>query len=73
MFDHSFPACVFLFVCLVFFFFFEWKLARANQFHSVPGSVHSGSKVYAYLGVTCHLHFWQNDRGLVRATAVTRG
>ena len=28
-------------------------------------------KVYAYLAVTCHLHFWQNDRGLLRATAVT--
>ena len=25
------------------------------------------------LAVTCHLHFWQNDRGLLRATAVTRG
>ena len=25
------------------------------------------------LGVTCHLHFWQNDRGHLRATAVTRG
>ena len=30
-------------------------------------------KVYAYLAVTCHLHFWQNDPDLVRATAVTRG
>ena len=30
-------------------------------------------KVHAYLAVTCHLHFWQNDRGLLRATAVTRG
>ena len=29
--------------------------------------------MYACLGVTCHLHFWQNDRGLLRATAVTRG
>ena len=29
-------------------------------------------KVYACLAVTCHLHFWQNDRGLLRATAVTR-
>ena len=29
--------------------------------------------VYAYLAVTCHLHFWQNDRDLSRATAVTRG
>ena len=30
-------------------------------------------KVYACLAVTCHLHFWQNDRGLLRATVVTRG
>ena len=28
--------------------------------------------VYACLAVTCHLHFWQNDRNLLRATAVTR-
>ena len=30
-------------------------------------------KVHACLAVTCHLRFWQNDRGLLRATAVTRG
>ena len=30
-------------------------------------------KVYACSAVTCHLHFWQNDRDLLRATAVTRG
>ena len=39
-------------------------------------SAHSdfvGSTVYACSGVTCHLHFWQNDRVLLRATAVTRG
>ena len=30
-------------------------------------------RVYACLAVTCHLHFWQNDRDLLRATAVTRG
>ena len=30
-------------------------------------------KVYACLAVTCHLHFWQNDRDLLRTTAVTRG
>ena len=29
-------------------------------------------KVYACLAVTCHLHFWQNDQDLLRATAVTR-
>jgi len=31
------------------------------------------SKVYACLAVTCQLHFWQNDRDLLRATEVTRG
>ena len=25
------------------------------------------------LGVTCHLHFWQNDRDILRATAATFG
>ena len=29
-------------------------------------------KVYACLAVTCHLHFWQNDRDLLCATVVTR-
>ena len=29
-------------------------------------------KVHACLAITCHLHFWQNDRDLLRATAVTR-
>ena len=28
-------------------------------------------KVYACLAVTCHLHFWQNDRDFLRATVVT--
>ena len=30
-------------------------------------------KVRAYLAVTCHLHFWQNDHDLLRAPAVIRG
>ena len=30
-------------------------------------------KVYVCLALTCHLHFWQNDRDLLHATAVTRG
>ena len=29
--------------------------------------------MYACLAVTCHLHFWQNDRDFLRATGVTRG
>ena len=31
-------------------------------------------KAQCYLAVfSCHLHFWQNDRDLLRANAVTRG
>ena len=32
-----------------------------------------GSRLYAYLGKTNHLHFWQKDQGLLRATTVTQG
>ena len=39
--------------------------ARFNKSH-----IH---KVYACLAVTCHLHFWQNDRDFLHATVVTRG
>ena len=28
--------------------------------------------MYACLGVTCHLHLWQNDRGRLLATSATR-
>ena len=50
--------------------------------HTLPGQRHSqptptsmgqGCIMYACLGVTCHLHFWQNDQGLLRANAVTQG
>ena len=30
-------------------------------------------RVRVCLAVTCHLQFWENDRDLLRATAVTRG
>ena len=39
-------------------------------------SAHFGfdrSRAYACLGVTCDLHLRQNDRGLLCATAITRG
>ena len=39
--------------------------ARFNKIHI--------RKVYACLAVTCHQHFWQNDRDFLRATVVTRG
>ena len=29
--------------------------------------------MYACLAVTCHQHFWQNDRDLLRATAGNTG
>ena len=29
-------------------------------------------RLHACLAATCHLHFWQNDRDLLRATAETR-
>ena len=38
-------------------------------------SAHSdfvGSRVYACLCVTCHLYFWQDDWGLLRATGAKR-
>ena len=30
-------------------------------------------RVHVCIAVTCHLHLWQNDRNISRATAVTRG
>ena len=32
-----------------------------------------GSRVFACFGVTCHLHFLQNDWGLLYAAVVTQG
>ena len=42
-----------------------WPMPKFNKSHI--------RKVYACLAVTCHLHFWQNDRDFLRATVVTRG
>ena len=38
--------------------------------HFMQSHIH---KVYECLAVTCPLHIWQNDRGLLHATAVTWG
>ena len=35
--------------------------------HCMQSHIH---KVYACLAVTCHLHFWQNDRDLLHATTM---
>ena len=48
---------------------------RLPHYALTAQSAHSdfvGSRVYTCLSVTCHLHFWQNGRGLLCATAVTR-
>ena len=41
--------------------------------HHVTSCKATIRNVYACLAVTCHLRFWQNDWGLLRATAVTWG
>ena len=53
-----------------------WNCCHLSAFcvHHAPCHFIQSSicKVHAYLAVTCHLHFWQNARDLLRATAVTR-
>ena len=44
-----------------------WKKVPESDARSVI------SRVHVFLAVTCHLHFWQNDRDLLRATAVRLG
>ena len=39
----------------------------------VHACVRACVRARARLAVTCHLHFWQNDRDLLRATAVAQG
>ena len=43
-----------------------------GQRHSQPTLTLLGQRCMRVSGVTCHLRFWQNDRGLLHATAVTR-
>ena len=44
------------------------------QQHSQPTpSLLGQGYMHACLGVSCHLHFWQNDRGYLHATEVTQG
>ena len=44
MFNHSFPACVFLLFFLFFFYFFKVEISSRTLIPpSVPGSVHSSS------------------------------
>ena len=52
----------------------EWGMLNCDLNKLWPMPKHGSiRKVYACLAVTCHLHFWQNDRDFLRATVVTRG
>ena len=46
------------------------RLHTMPEQHSQPTPTSLGQDC---LGVTCQLHFWQNDRGLLRTTVLTRG
>ena len=46
------------------------ELCTSLQCHFIQSHI---GRMYVSLAVTCHLHFWRNDRDLLRATAVTRG
>ena len=54
-----------------------WHHGTLWEHHTTMRRVTSCKATYVrcmyVLVVTCHLHFWQNDRDLLRATAVTRG
>ena len=55
---------------LPFRFCVHLKPCSSLQCHLIQSHIR---RVHACLAVICHLHFWQNDRDLLRATAVTRG
>ena len=47
--------------------------SHAPVYSIIPCKATYVGRLCQSLAVTCHLHFWQNDRDLVRATVVTRG
>ena len=46
----------------------QWACSRVEN-----NVINNICSVRVCLAVTCHLHFWQNDRDISRATAITRG
>ena len=54
----------------------ELRVSSFPHYAWTTWSAHSdfiGSRLYAYLGVTCHMHLCKNDRGLLCAKAVRWG
>ena len=68
VFHHEATFVVVVVVCFV---------VKSEPYNDAPVySVTIGSsirKMHIRVAVTCHLHFWWYDQGLVHATAVTRG
>ena len=51
-----------------------WSLRSDHCFYiALFSALEHSHCVRMWFYITCHLHFWQNDRDLLRATAVTRG
>ena len=51
-------------------FVYTVQLYASSQCHFIRRLIR---RVHACSGVTCRLHFWQNDRDILPATAVIRG
>ena len=52
----------------------ETAAVSARSVYTIqPCTMSLHAKPHTCLAVTCHLHFWQNERDPLRATAVTRG
>ena len=52
----------------------SWRVLCTPYYHAPCHFIKSHThKMHACLAATCHLHFWQNDQDLLRATAVTQG
>ena len=64
-----FPEKLHISLFLDRFSYYARTAAQSAHYNFVRST---SSRMYACLGVTCHLHFWQNDRDLLHATAVTR-
>ena len=65
--ERSLPSCIWA-------YFLIGSHIIPEQRHSQPTLASLCQfRVCACLSVTCHLHFWQNNRGLLCATVVTQG
>ena len=52
---------------------FEYTLKWCTYSADVADMQSHVCRVHEYLAITCHLHFWQNDKDLLCAPEVTQG